>query len=273
MLFLRKPSPAPDDITILIKTFQRPKTVNKSIKKIRAFYADIPIIVADDSREPISIDDENTQVFRLSFDSGLSRGRNFLLNKLDTKYFLLMDDDNAFSRGTNLQVLKEILEAYNLDILSCLIYERSLRKKELYRKKLKNYCMNFTLRGNTLRFTKDPYFKDRNIILCDIVENFFLAKADSVRCINGWDDRLKIGEHEDFFIRAKMAGLKVAYTRRVSVDHVIFRDERFSKEYQSFRCRMPEFKKIWLEKHNIDQIVDANNRSYSKQEYIKKSKW
>ena len=90
-------------VTILIKTFQRPRTVNAAIASIRRFYPTVPIIVADDSGEPTPIRDNSVVVHRLPFDSGVSKGRNFLFSHVRTKYFLMSDDDNLFTRHTRLE--------------------------------------------------------------------------------------------------------------------------------------------------------------------------
>lgn len=273
MIFKKRDFVSLEDVTILVKTFQRPQTVNQAIKRIRLFYPSIKIFVADDSQHPTEIRDSNTQVFRLPFDSGLSAGRNLLLSKLETPYFLLMDDDNSFNRLTKLERMLEILQKNTLDILSCLIFERSLRKKELYRKLLKDYCMNFELNEGVLKFQAIYHQELEDCTLCDIVGNFFIARTESVRQMGGWDQRLKVGEHEDFFIRAKDANLRVGFTKNCKVDHVIIRHERFSPDYAAFRCRMPEFRKIWLAKHSIQVVQEPDGTTYSKDEYIQRSKW
>lgn len=273
MIFKERNFTVLKDVTILIKTFQRPRTVKKTIERIRFFYPSIKILIADDSQYPTEIHDSNTQVFHLPFDSGLSAGRNLLLSKLETPYFLLMDDDNSFNQSTKLERMLEILQKNKLDILSCLIFERSLRKRDLYRKLLKDYCMNFELNKGALKFYATYHQNLEGYTLCDIVGNFFIARTDSVRKTGGWDKRLKVGEHEDFFIRAKHANLRVGFTKTCKVDHIIIKEERFSADYVSFRCRMPEFKRIWLEKHNIHSIKERDGSTYTKEQYILKSKW
>ena len=57
-------------VTVLVKTFNRPKTVTGAIRKIRTFYPDIRILLADDSKEPVEINDGKTEVFAMPFDSG-----------------------------------------------------------------------------------------------------------------------------------------------------------------------------------------------------------
>ena len=36
-----------------------------------------------------------------------------------------------------------------------------------------------------------------------------MGKTDKIKSFGGWDPRLKYNEHEDFFIRAKTAQLKI----------------------------------------------------------------
>lgn len=52
----------------------------------------------------------------------------------------------------------------------------------------------------------------------DVVANFFIAKTEKIRALR-WDGDLKLGEHQDFFLRAKQAGLKVATCSDVKVYH------------------------------------------------------
>ena len=261
------------DVTILIKTFNRPKTVVGAIKKIRKFYPDIKILLADDSQKIVEIDDNQTEVFPMPFDSGVSKGRNFLLEKVETPYFLMMDDDHYFNGRTHLEKMLSLTEDYDFDILSALVFQRSVFKKELYRKKLVDFYLNLEIDKGTLTFADGFYEKTDKYIRCDLVHQFFIAKTEPVRQMGGWDDRLKTADHADFFIRAKQAQLKVGYTPLARVDHVHRRDERFSEEYKTFRTRMSEFRQIWIEQHDIQQIVNRDGTVLSAQEFIAQKGW
>jgi hypothetical protein len=109
---------------------------------------------------------------------------------------------------------------------------------------------------------------------CDLVENFFIARTQRVRELGGWDDRLKIAEHAEFFIRAKRLGLKVGYTPLSAVDHVHIHRERGSSDYAPFRGdRQQEFRRIWIETHGIRRFVERDGRSLSSEEWIRKGEW
>jgi hypothetical protein len=107
-----------------------------------------------------------------------------------------------------------------------------------------------------------------------MVENFFIAHNDRVRELGGWDARLKVSEHAEFFIRAKQLGLKVGYTPRASVDHVHIQRERASADYAPFRgYRQAEFRRIWLAKHGIQRFVERDGTSISAEDWIRREEW
>ena len=66
------------EVTIAIKSFLRPCTLDACIYSIRKFYPDIGIHVADDgnmNKAPLGVN----RLYQLPFDSGVSIGRNFLV--------------------------------------------------------------------------------------------------------------------------------------------------------------------------------------------------
>jgi hypothetical protein len=65
------------DITAVIKTFERPNELDRVIQSLRGFYPDLKIIVTDDSRIPYPRNDVDYHV--MPYDSGLSAGRNLLI--------------------------------------------------------------------------------------------------------------------------------------------------------------------------------------------------
>jgi hypothetical protein len=97
-----------EDVTIGIKTFERPNAPNSLIKSIRAIFPNIRIIVANDG-SPFTLEDNgkcqnllckwlssilgNTTMIQLEYDRGLSEGRNEIVKRVTTEYFWLMDDD------------------------------------------------------------------------------------------------------------------------------------------------------------------------------------
>lgn len=116
------------DITIVIKTFNRKESLIKMLTSIQKLASDYPVAIADDSEH--SYRDEilakfprlSISYFRLPFDSGLSKGRNCLLNNINTELLLLCDDDFVFDSRTDLKKAKQIMLKNNVDILSGVVY-------------------------------------------------------------------------------------------------------------------------------------------------------
>src|SRR5262249_48067864 len=89
--------------TIIIKTFQPPACLDRAIRSIRKYYPKVHIIVADDGFEPALRND--VEYIRLPTDVGVSAGRNALLERVKTPYFLLTDDDVEFRPQTKIEKL------------------------------------------------------------------------------------------------------------------------------------------------------------------------
>ena len=113
-----------DNVTIVIKTFQRPYCLQSLVRSIRKFYQRIRIVVTDDSREQLSpVFPEISEYYHMPYGSGLSAGRNLALEKVKTRYFLLADDDHVFTRKTSLEKLSTTLEQTSFGIVSCNVVE------------------------------------------------------------------------------------------------------------------------------------------------------
>ena len=88
--------------------------------------------------------------------------------------------------------------------------------------------------------------------LYDLVLNFFACRTDSVRKVK-WTDELKLGEHLDFFLRARDAGLKITYLPDVVVDH--YRDHSANTEdYKVYRRRADEYHQRFKDMYSISKI-------------------
>ena len=185
-----------DDCTVVIKTFLRPECLRKCVKSIREYYPTIQIIVADDSfnkDDKIKIDDKGiNEYIILPFDSGLSVGRNELLKRVKTPFFVLVDDDTIFTEETKLEWALYVLKNTRFDIVAGLYkpdkFYGGLRKTSDEKHLIRDFGHYDEILDGF------PVY--------DFVPNFFVAKTDKVRNF-GWCDKLKVQEHTEFFWRAK----------------------------------------------------------------------
>ena len=256
------------EVTLIIKTFIRIDCVVRLLKSIKRYANGYPIIICDDG-----IDKEKNKEYIISKftdmdieyicaeeDIGLSAGRNLLIDHVKTKYFLLCDDDFVFFKKTDLEIAKKLLQDNELDILGglCLhanriefgsktekinLIVRKIRTTfKIYRKVGYNGKIERENKNINIYLKKMNYNSDK-IEDTDICENFFIADTEKVKKVR-WHDKLKLNEHEDFFIRAKEANLKIGVTAAFQVYHYPEQDAKF---------------KIHRQKNYYEEVMKNNN--------------
>ena len=190
-----------DDITILIKTFNRPKPTKDLISSIREYFPTIQVFVADDGilnqRSKYRIfGPPGVKYFKLQYDQGLSYGRNYLVRKASTKFVLVLDDDFQFIKNTSLSKLYSTIQTLNADIVAGKLDDRAA------------FGANIQAVQKTKRVVVTPASRptDHNASQCwktQRVLNFFLARRIFL-LNNPWEDGLKLEEHTFFFASAFM---------------------------------------------------------------------
>ena len=78
----RRPAGSLQDVTAMIKTFERPRRLRQLVGSIRRLYPDLKIIVVDDGKDPQPLPGVETQI--LPYDSGLGAGRSKGLSLVKT---------------------------------------------------------------------------------------------------------------------------------------------------------------------------------------------
>lgn len=208
------PDPWVAQTTAIIKTFERPYFVARLIASIREFYPQLPILVCDDSRLPLYEDaaepSPGVRWLTLSADAGhtLGAGRNYLLDRAQTPYVFLCDDDHEFVAQTRLQAMWHFLEDSGFDIVG------GAQGEDDYGTAV------FERRGNRMLqlFHAHHGLVAPLVVACDRVSNTFLGRTEPLRQVR-WEEHVYAHEHADFFIRTKEAGLRVAQMGRTWVAH------------------------------------------------------
>lgn len=182
-----------DQVTALVKTFERPAILRRLLQSIRRFYPDLKVIVVDDSRESIPI--EGVEWVQLPFDSGVSKGRSIGLSRIKTPFTLLLDDDFIFYRKTGLrEALGEIEKYPEIDIMSGVV------------EKLPFFTVGDYCYGGMYRTQAESLYPKGSKIgpypVYDKVPNFYIARTERLRLVD-WDPRIKRIDHAEFFTRAK----------------------------------------------------------------------
>lgn len=259
-----------NELTIIIKTFSRKKSLKKLLESlIKENIVEYEILILDDSKINykefiLKQFDKKLKIKYIisEFDVGISKGRNLLLKNVKTPYFLLCDDDYRFDKRSNIKETLKIFKKNKYDILGGSFYNRytinNFYEIFLTLKSPKRFLYWILKKEEKSNFIGYFYLENRNLYLkkiesngnllidIDIVNNFFIADTKKIKEIGGWLEELKMGEHEEFFYRGKQNNLKIGFFNNFGIQHYPIR----SYFYQKYRKRTNNEKK-WLEKYGL----------------------
>ncbi len=218
-------------VTLLVRSFERPKLLRRLLASLSRHCPGSRVLVVDDSERQPKIDPGlrlDLELVRLPFDSGVSAGRQAGLDRITTEFFVNLDDDTvAYGETSILEALRLLARESQLDLIGGrLVHLPWMRQVDYSREGEISLGERSVLKHGT----EVEGFGDEVLTVCDKVENFFVARTDSVRKV-GWDSRLKRLDHADFFVRAK--------GKLVSVDNprlrVLHAPNPFDRHYAVFR--------------------------------------
>lgn len=196
------------ELTAIIKTFERPKTLKRLIDSIERCYPNLRVIIADDSRTPSFF--EGMRTIALSYDSGVSLGRQRALEAVETPYVLLLDDDFIFYGKTKLEAaLRRMKKNPLIDIMGGEVVNLPSFKAAEYK--------NARLYPTESQSLIQPGTLIDGMPVYDKVPNFYIARTERLKLV-GWDRRIKRLDHADFFTRAKGTLVSVV-NRQLKVLH------------------------------------------------------
>lgn len=246
-----------DDVTICIKVFERQNSCNRLIKQLREHGANMRIIVADDSEKPLDIQGADS-VLRLPFDSGLSYGRNRMVESVDTKYFILLDDDNTIYKKTRFDLMYETITNTDFNIVG------GMMRITPY------YGVMYIDENNTL-ITHQLAWRgiEQGQYVRDYCDNFFMAETEVI-LNNLWDERIKIAwEHEDFFLQGKVTGdFKVCRVLSYVGDNQLAETPETIAHYEKFRMRYDDFGDLFKTKWGIEKCTHIKEKVLVDKEFV-----
>ncbi len=166
-------------VTMLVKTFMRPRTLYRLLTSVRRFYPALPIIVVDDSPDAQPIPGSNIETVILPYDSGLSVGRMEGLKQVETPYILLLDDDFVFYRHTRLGQALDLMQQHpTIDIMGGAVVNLPFFTTADYQQA--------TVYPTAAAPTYPPGTHIGGLPTLDKVANFFFARTDRLRLVE-WD--------------------------------------------------------------------------------------
>ncbi len=228
-------------VTVGIKTFHRPKCLSYCIDSIRSVHNDIIILVADDSDQEMKATNRkitelysNVTLLDLPFNSGLSYGRNRLVDETMTPYFLNLDDDNYISNETNIVNSASFLQSNDsYGLIAGICPNRGILYNEMSISYSKCFENIQTIGSKKYIVTKpnsekivSAYLK--NTYKTNLTLNLFLARSSLLRQFP-WNEKRKLGEHEEFFVTLFNNTINCAISHDIVFGELI--DDRREYEY------------------------------------------
>ncbi|XP_059004233.1 beta-1,4 N-acetylgalactosaminyltransferase 2 isoform X2 [Mustela lutreola] len=200
-----------DLVTVATKTFLRPHKLMTMLRSLREYYPDLTVIVADDSKEPLKINDNHVEYYPMPFGKGWFAGRNLAISQVTTKYVLWVDDDFLFNNDTKIEVLVDVLEKTELDVVGGSVLGNVFQFKLLLEKSQNGDCLH--RRPGSFR----PLDGFPRCVVTSGVVNFFLAHTERLQRV-GFDPRLQRVAHSEFFIDG-LGSLLVGSCPEVIIGH------------------------------------------------------
>jgi hypothetical protein len=237
------------ELTLAIKAFQRPECVERLLRSLvdRGLGA-VPTLVLDDGDRPATVPPGScASIVATDFDVGLSAGRNQLVRMAKTEFIAILDDDWVVTEETDIGLLLGLVAGGMCDIAGCAIRESGgywnggwvylpspggMRKIAACR-----YSAEVELGGRTVL-----------VQYVDQINNFFVARVGALQQVR-WDEKLKLNEHNDFFLRASRS-LRVAYTPATEACH----QPEAPDGYARYRDRKAEFARHFHEKWGFERV-------------------
>jgi len=187
----------------------------------------------------------------IPFDSGLSYGRNFLVNKakeMGCEYCIVISDAFKFNETI-----------HKIDILTELLRnEPELAIIGLHLNDKLEWCWNIDKTPEKFMMSKisnaTSTFKGMSFVECEKINNFFIAKTDVLYNVK-WDNDLKLFEHLDFFWRLKNSkgANKVLFTKDITATYI----NNKPTIYNNYRKRMyMEFRNKVIVKYNLKTYAE-----------------
>ena len=246
-----------ENVTFIYKSFERQKQARKLYRSIQSYYPGVKVIIADDSKTPLELQDEHAEVIHLPFNSGLSFGLNRALQKVTTPYVVRMDDDELLTLRTCFEKhLRFLMNNSQVDLVGVLPLSapwcESLSKvKKLY------YAQSMQEAPRRLKVPHMTRLSDNYIVLGK-VPNIFIARTEQLKRV-GYDDHIRMIDHNDFFYRA--AGIVVS---ALAEDSCVFHDHnRFNRAYQRYRTDVEGDRRYIAQRNYTDlmrRMAYARNR-------------
>lgn len=231
------------EVTFIYKSFERQKLARRLYRNIQAYYPGARVIIADDSFQPLELSGPHLTVLHLPPNSGLSYGLNRALAQVETKYVMRMDDDELLTPLSRVHEELAFLHQHpevdlaGFGVMSTPDCTPPEKASVLY------YRQSMAGAPKPLKI---PHLTviDKDHVVLGKTANVFLIETAKLRQI-GWDDNIRMIDHNEFFTRA--AGRLVSVINPHTV--ILHCHNRFNAHYQAYRSDVEGDRRYIYQKH------------------------
>ena len=245
-------------VTFLTHTHGRVNLVERMYKSIQDKYPLTKVLATNDvMNEKSNVNEKKSNITWITVpaNNGLSASRNTLLENAKTEFVFIMDDDFILDEFASLDVLIVGLLKSKFDIAA--------PKIPADIENFNDFSGLIKVKGSSLILKPGVRGKRQGCAWVDFVPNVFMARRASLLRVK-WDSKLKLGEHEEFFLRAQQSNLRILTCNHIYVKHL--QDEWWlhitENSYNSNRARVYDYYPLVLRKHNLKRLVSFGRTVY-----------
>eukprot|EP00050_Salpingoeca_kvevrii_P009479 m.309252 g.309252 ORF g.309252 m.309252 type:complete len:923 (+) comp22777_c0_seq1:87-2855(+) len=281
------------DVTVVILHYNRRACLERLLISLSIEYAGVAVIVVDSSEvatdQHFLKSNEFLQVIRTEPDIGISAMRMIGANATKTPYLLFLDDDIQITSETRLDHMLDILQTHDqpgaggVDLVGVQLSEFPVASESPLAKRLETSLSGWRLRRDGLSLIQEShidmhattgpmapaaYRLSTEYPTCyraDFVENMYMTRTELFKTGRlKYDRRLKLGEHEDFFVHAQEQHVRSVFCNGLSFmvvnDHGkgCNEGEQTAEQFRLYlekRRRQFEWWVIMFQKHHIEELV------------------
>lgn len=217
-----------ENVTFIYKSFERQYMAKKLFHSIQQYYPGAKVVIADDSKIPLTIDDPHVEIIHLPFNSGLSYGISCALDRVQTPFVVRLDDDELFTPYSQFgRHLEFLLQHEEVDLASILYFRAPIWAG--CKSEAKKYYRQTFGKSRPLKIPHMTRIDDRHVVVAK-PPNCFIARTSKMREV-GYDNNIRMIDHNEFFYRA--AGVMVSVVDESSF--IFHYHNPFDAHYKQFR--------------------------------------
>lgn len=266
-------------IAIAVVSYKRPDVITQTLQILRKTYPTFPIYVADQNGHRQNHDlyeSCSATVFWLDYDVGLSASRNWLFTNIAEDYILLIDDDDVPLPQSDEGLLASLACSISKEP-DWLVVGGNRVGKEFFHFQLSRTQERWNELVGKLP-AADPIGTPGlpcQLIEADTVHNFALfSRKRLVEWNLLWDEKLKILEHEDYYLMVKKFRERTGKGKVFYCDILRAREipHRQTKDYRLDRIR-PQLLNYVANKWNLDSFHYQASQQKWRRVWLNEKAW